>query len=127
MSGVLCTWAANIPPSSEQWYEDEYIPLMTSRIAQQTLHCEVVDTGLDEDVDGVGTQEAPWKWLTVYEIENADKATQQTYDENNHPSMTGGLEAARFDVRTYEELKRWQTNDWKGRTPLLSTPHPGPR
>lgn len=114
MAGVLCTWGANIPESSEQWYEDEYIPSMASKLAQHALHCEVVEVGLDEDVDGVGTQEAPWKWLTVYEMDNADKATDATYDETNHPPMTGGLEKTRFDVRTYEELKRWQAGDWKG-------------
>ncbi|KAF9693129.1 hypothetical protein EKO04_008633 [Ascochyta lentis] len=114
MSGVICTWAANIPQSSEEWYEEEYIPSMATKLAQHALHCEVVETGLDEEVDGVGTQEAPWKWLTVYEVDDADKATAATYDESNHASMTGGLEHARFDVRTYSELARWQADDWQG-------------
>lgn len=118
-NGVICTWAANIPESSEQWYEDEYIPSMADKLAQHVLHCEVVETGLDDDVDGVGSNEAPWKWLTVYEVDSADKATADAYDTSNHPTMTGGLEKARFDVRTYEEVKRWQQGGWEGGTQTL--------
>ena len=114
MSGVLCTWAANVPQSSEQWYQDEYIPSMASRLAQHALHCEVVENGLDEDVDGVGTQEAPWEWLTMYEMEDTDKATDAACDQSNHPSMAGGLSSARFDIRAYEEVQRWQQGDWEG-------------
>ncbi|KAJ4355258.1 hypothetical protein N0V95_003088 [Ascochyta clinopodiicola] len=87
---------------------------MASKLAQHALHCELVETGLDNEVDGVGTQEAPWKWLTLYEVDDAVKATAATYDRSNHPEMTDGLEHARFDVRTYEELKRWQADDWEG-------------
>lgn len=114
MSGVLCVWAANVPNSSEQQYEDEYIPGITSKLAQQALHCELVETGLDDEVDGVGTREAPWKWLTVYEMDNADQAIQHTYDKSNHIAMTGPMLNARFDVRTYEEVKRWQQTGWDG-------------
>lgn len=114
MSGVLCTWAADVPQTSKQWYEDEYITAMADKFAQHAVHCELVDTGLDGDVDGIGTQEASWKWLTVYEMDDVNEATDATYDQSNHPSMTGGLESARFDVRTYEEMKRWQAGDWDG-------------
>ncbi len=114
MSGVLCVWAANIPETSEQWYEDEYIPSMTAKLAIQTVHCELVEVGLDDEVDGVGEREAPWKWLTLYEMEDANNATEATYDESNHAQMTGPLRDARFDVRTYEEIKRWQQSGWKG-------------
>lgn len=114
MSGVLCTWAANISESAEQWYEENYIPSMTSKLAQHALHCELVETGLDDEVDGVGGREAPWKWLTVYEMEDAQKATEALYDPDNHAPMTGELEKARFDVRTYEEVERWQQGDWNG-------------
>lgn len=89
---------------------------MASKLAQHALHCEFVDTGLDEDVGGVGTQEVPWKSLTVYEMEDANKATDATYDQSNHADMDGDLKKARFDVRTYEEVKRWQRGDWKGST-----------
>lgn len=116
MSGVLCAWAANISEASEGWYEEEYIPSMTAKLAQHTLHCELVETGLDNELDGVGEREAPWKWLTVYEMEDAVKATESMYDESNHASMTGDLARARFDVRTYEEMKRWQQGDWQGGT-----------
>lgn len=116
MAGVLCVWAANIPQSSEHWYEDEYIPLMTKKLSQQTLHCELVETGLDQEVDGVGEREAPWKWLTLYEMEDFKFAKEATYDESNHAELTGPLAQARFDVRTYEEIKRWQQDDWDGST-----------
>ncbi|KAF3038745.1 hypothetical protein E8E11_002084 [Didymella keratinophila] len=115
MSGVLCTWAANIPQASEEWYEGEYIPSMASKLAQHALHCELVEVGLDDEVDGVGEREAPWKWLTVYEIDNTDKATDSTYDKSNHISITGSMAKARFDVRTYEEVGRWQEGgEWDG-------------
>lgn len=114
MSAVLCTWAANIPESSEEQYEDEYIPSMASKLAQHALHCELVEIGLDVEVDGVGEREAPWKWLTVYEMDNAADATSSTYDESNHIAMTGPMSNARFDVRTYEEIKTWQQGDWDG-------------
>ncbi|KAJ4987056.1 hypothetical protein SVAN01_07472 [Stagonosporopsis vannaccii] len=115
MSAVLCVWAANIPQASEGWYEDNYIPSMTKKLSQQTVHCELVEVGLDVEVGGVGEREAPWKWLTLYEMENTRKATESTYDESNHAVLTGPLAQARFDVRTYEEVKRWQKNDWDGR------------
>lgn len=87
---------------------------MASKLAQHVLHCELVEIGLDDEVDGVGEREAPWKWLTVYEVDNADKATDPTYDTSNHISMTGAMSNAKFDVRTYEEVKRWQQGDWEG-------------
>lgn len=89
---------------------------MASKLSQHALHCELVETGLDEEVEGVGEREAPWTWLTVYEMEDAQKATESMYDEDNHAPMTGELEHARFDVRTYEEVKRWQQGDWHGGT-----------
>jgi hypothetical protein len=124
MSGVLCAWAANVPNASEGWYEGEYIPSMASKLAQHALHCELVEVGLDDEVDGVGEREAPCKWLTVYEMDNADKATDSTYDKSNHISMTGPMANARFDVRTYEEVGRWQEGAWDGSTwSEHSSPH----
>ncbi|KAF2998861.1 hypothetical protein E8E13_003797 [Curvularia kusanoi] len=87
---------------------------MTLKHAQQALHSELVEVGLDEEVDGIGEREAPWKWLTFYEMENAVKATEAVYDTDNHVPMTGDMEKARFDVRTYEEVQRWQQGDWEG-------------
>lgn len=88
---------------------------MTTKLAQHSLHCELVEVGLDDDVDGVGEREAPWKWLTVYEMEDIGKATDATYDESNHAQMTGPLRQARFDVRTYEEVFKLQQDDWDSR------------
>ncbi|KAF1926950.1 uncharacterized protein M421DRAFT_422183 [Didymella exigua CBS 183.55] len=87
---------------------------MASKLAQHALHCELVEVGLDNEVDGVGEREASWKLLTVYEMDNADQATDSTYDKSNHIDMTGPMSNARFDVRTYEEVKRWQQVDWDG-------------
>lgn len=103
-----------MPEASEQWYEDEYIPKMAAKHAQHAVHCELVEVGLDDEVDGVGDREAPWKWLTVYETDSADAATDATYDRKNHVPMTGPMSNARFDVRVYEEEKRWQQSDWDG-------------
>ncbi|KAH6629353.1 hypothetical protein C7974DRAFT_185038 [Boeremia exigua] len=123
MAGVLCTWAANISETAEKYYEDEYIPLMTSKLALHSLHCELVEVGLDAEVDGVGEREAPWKWLTVYEMEDADKATAAVYDKSNHIEMAGDMAQARFDVRTYKEHKRWQQGDWQGGTRTILHRH----
>jgi hypothetical protein len=87
---------------------------MTAKLAQHALHCEVTETGLEEEVAGVGIKDTPWKWLTVYEIENADKSTDAMYNQSNHPTMTEGMEEASFDIRAYEEIKRWQAGDWEG-------------
>lgn len=92
---------------------------MASKLAQHALHCEVVENGLDEDVDGVENQEAAWKWLTVYEMENTNKAVDAACDQGNHPPMTGELKSARFDIRAYEEVQRWQQGDWEGGTLVL--------
>lgn len=119
MSGVVCTWAASIPSSSEPWYEDEYVPSIASKFCFQALHCEVVESGIDDDVGGIGTREAPWKWFTVYETENVNEAMDATYEENNQPAMHGPLKDTRFDIRTYEEVKRWQAGDWEGGMLLL--------
>lgn len=114
MSGVLCAWAADLPASSEQWYEDEYIPEMMSRHSRRALLSDIIETPLDKDLEGVATKDAPWKTLTIYDIDDVQKMTDATYDENNHPPTDGPLRGARFDVRTYEEIKRWQSGEWNG-------------
>lgn len=110
----MCAWTADLPTSSEQWYEDEYIPEMMVRHSQKVLLSEMVETPLDKDVEGVATRDAPWKSLAIYEGDSVQNMTDALYDESNHPPTKGLLKGARFDVRTYEEVKRWQSGDWNG-------------
>jgi hypothetical protein len=53
----------------------------------------------------------------VYEAPDIKVATQSCYDEANRPSeemLKGPLKDARFDTRTYRELKRWTSPEWDG-------------
>lgn len=114
MAGVLCVWA-DLPPDATDWYEDEYIRDMCSQNAIHTLHCTVTENGLDNDP--IGKLDSPWEMMTVYESDDIQKMTAQTYDKRNHPAhhlLTGGPQEARFDCVTYRELKRWQADDWDG-------------
>jgi len=115
MPGVLCVWAANLPESSEQWYEDEYIPEMLSRHSDRVLLAETIKTPLDKQLEGIGTRDAAFKSLAVYEIAEVQKIIDATYDESNHPVMDGPLHGTRFDVRPYQLLKSWQSDgEWNG-------------
>ncbi|KAJ4406043.1 hypothetical protein N0V91_004928 [Didymella pomorum] len=115
MSGVLCVWAADLPESSEQWYEDEYIPEMLSRHSDRVLLAETVKTPLDKQFEGIGTRDAAFKSLAVYEVAEVQKIIDATYDESNHPVMDGPLCGTRFDVRPYELVKSWQSDEeWNG-------------
>lgn len=115
MAGVLCIWATDLPESSEQWYEDEYIPEMLSRHSARALLAETIETPLDKEFEGVGTRDAACKSLAVYEIEEVQKIIDATYDESNHPVMDGPLQGTRFDVRPYELIKSWQSDEeWNG-------------
>jgi hypothetical protein len=115
MSGVLCVWAADLPESSEQWYENEYIPEMLSRHSDRVLLAETIATPLDKQFEGIGTRDAAFKSLVVYEVAEVQKIIDATYDESNHPVMDGPLRGTRFDVRPYELLKSWQSDEeWNG-------------
>lgn len=114
MSGVLCVWV-NLPDDARAWYEDTHIPEMRARNATHALHCELTESGFGGDP--TGKLDAPWPLCTVYEIEKIEKATADCYDKANHPSdklLDGPVADARFDVRTYRELKRWQDDEWNG-------------
>lgn len=119
MAGVLCVWVADLPDSSEQWYENEYIPEMVSRHSSKVLLGDIEESGLDKELDGVATRDAAWKSLAVYEVANAQKTMESTYDESCHPRTLGGPSEgnSRFDIRAYEELKSWQKDElWDGGT-----------
>ncbi|KAF1926016.1 uncharacterized protein M421DRAFT_7248 [Didymella exigua CBS 183.55] len=115
MTGILCVWAANLPECSEQWYEDEYIPEVLSRHSDRALLAEMVETPFDKELEGVGTRDAVFKSLVLYEIAEVPKIINATYDKSNHPVMDGLLRETRFDTRPYELIKSWQSDDdWNG-------------
>lgn len=114
MSGILCCWA-NLPEESAEWYENEYIPSMRNPNAAHSIHCEVTASGMENEP--VGKLDSPWPWMTVYEIRDiaqSNKATEQAAKNPGEEVKKGLLKGARFDVRTYRELKRWQEEDWEG-------------
>lgn len=118
MSGTLCVWA-NLPDEALEWYEDEYIPDMRTQNAIHALHCERTTNGFEEDP--IGQSDLPWPLCTIYEVKDVQKATAGVYDKRNYPPdelRSGPLAKARFDVRTYRELKRWQSEGWNGSTYL---------
>lgn len=112
--GLICVWA-NLPEDEQTvgWYEENYIPLMRERNASYALHSELMKSGFEGEP--IGQLDAPWPLCTIYEISNIEAATNGLYDKANHPSddlRSGTLSQARFDVRTYKELRKWQSEDW---------------
>lgn len=116
MAGVLCVWVADLPDSSKQWYEDKYIPEMMSRHSNRVLASDIIETGLDAELEGVANRDAAWKSIAVYEVENAQETLNGIHDKSNHPCTFGEpLQSTRFDIRAYEEIRRWQEDDeWNG-------------
>jgi hypothetical protein len=115
MAGLLCVWA-RIPDDVLDWYENDYIPEMTKKHSIHTLQCELTESGFEGEPIG-GQLDAPWPLCAVYDVAEVEKATQACYDMQNRPPeamLAGPLKDARFDVRTYRELKRWQSEDWDG-------------
>jgi hypothetical protein len=114
MSGVICVWA-NVPDDAMEWYEDDYIPRMRIKHAIHALSCELTASGFE--ADPIGQLDATWPLCTMYNVTDVQKATECCYDKENHPSeaqLTGPLAQARFDVRTYRELKTWQGVEFDG-------------
>lgn len=116
MAGVLCVWVTDMLDSAEQWYEDEYIPAMMSRYSKRVLLGDYIGTPLDEELNGVATRDADWKSFAVYEVEDVQVAMDATYDASNQPlTADHPMQGSRWDVRPYEELKRWQNDaEWNG-------------
>ncbi|KAJ4341945.1 hypothetical protein N0V95_007070 [Ascochyta clinopodiicola] len=73
----------------------------------RVLLSETVETPLDKDLE----KDAPWKSLAVYDIDDVQTAAYPEYDKNDGSQMLKGV---KFDVKTYEELKRWQHGPWDG-------------
>ena len=111
--GVVCAWA-NIPEDATDWYENKYIPEASSK-ALHALHCEITSNGLDNEP--IGHLDSPWGLMTVYECRDISQLTTENYRRQNPPSedlLAGPLHNARFDIRTYRELKEWRMNGWDG-------------
>jgi hypothetical protein len=113
--GVLIVWA-KLPENAIDWYENEYLPDMRAQFAIHTLHCEITQTGLEGET--IGKLDAPWPLCTVYEVEDTAEAREKCFDTRNHPPAHLFTEKAAeycFDVRTYKELGKWQSEEWDGR------------
>lgn len=114
MSGILVVWA-NIPDEVLDWYENDFLIARTKQNSIHTLHCELTPSGFEGEP--IGKLDAPWPLCAVYEVPEIEAATRACYDKTNHPSeelLSGPLANARFDTRTYRELKRWQNEEWDG-------------
>lgn len=115
MTGIMCVWAAELPESSDQWYEDEYIPEMVSRHSSRAILAETIETPLDKEFEGIGTRDVAFKSLAVYEVADVQKSINAARDKSNHPVMDGPLKETRFEVRLYELIISWQYDDeWDG-------------
>jgi predicted enzyme related to lactoylglutathione lyase len=113
-SGIACVWA-NLPEEVADWYENDYLPRQDSINALHTIHCEVTASGMENEP--VGRLDSPWPWLTVYEVQDVDKANNEINTaaaDLPEEAKTGPLKDVRFDIRTYREVKRWQDDDWEG-------------
>jgi hypothetical protein len=114
MSGVLCVWA-KLPDDAINWYENEWMPLKRKLHAIHTLHCELTPSGFEGEP--IGHLDSPWPLCAVYEIDDVEKVSEQCYDTQYHPPaelLSGLLAEARFDIRSYNEVKTWQADDWDG-------------
>ena len=108
MSGVRCVWA-NIPEAAEPKYKNEHVPDLATHGADHALHCEVVKLGL-ETPDAEANMES-WRWLTVYESKELNDVSEQLQDLADRV-VAGPFTDVQLDVRTYDEFKRWQADDW---------------
>jgi hypothetical protein len=116
MSGILVAWA-KLPDDHIDWWENEFIPDRRERNAVHALHCERTVSGFEGDA--AGQLDSPSPWVTIYEMTDTATATRSAYDKENLPTdeqMAGPLAAARLDIRTYRELKKWPSEEWDGGT-----------
>ncbi|KAF2127539.1 hypothetical protein P153DRAFT_319820 [Dothidotthia symphoricarpi CBS 119687] len=116
MAGILCVWA-NLPEPALDWYEDMITGERNANpdLYLDSLHCEVTASGMEGDP--IGKLDSPWRWFTIHETSDLDKASSRS-DANQQTltdtALIAEFKEARFDVRTYTEHKRWQAEDWNG-------------
>ncbi|KAI0576516.1 hypothetical protein Alg215_07446 [Pyrenophora tritici-repentis] len=114
MAGIMCCWA-NVNKEAAKWYEEEWVPRMRNPNIAHSIHCEVTASGMENEP--VGKLDSPWPYMTIYEVSNVDQANKDMADKTYSPPdnvLAGALKEARFDVRTYREVKRWQDEEWEG-------------
>ncbi|KAI4958228.1 hypothetical protein J4E86_003826 [Alternaria arbusti] len=114
MAGIACVWA-NIPEGREEWYENEHLPSLNPHNAKHALHCEVTASGMENEP--VGRLDAPWPYMTVWEIKSVDQANKDMYDAQYHPpnaDLQASLKGLLLDLRSYREIKSWKQDDWSG-------------
>ncbi|KAF2027093.1 hypothetical protein EK21DRAFT_91861 [Setomelanomma holmii] len=114
MPGLLCVWA-NLPDDAITWYEDEWLPDMREQNSIHTLHSQYTTNGFEGEP--IGQLDSPWPWCAVYDVPDVRKATEACYNNRNFPPeemLAGPLKTARFDTKTYKELRRWQNGGWNG-------------
>jgi hypothetical protein len=108
MAGVRCVWA-NIPEDAKQKYKDEYVPDLTTHGADHALHCEVLKLGL-ETTDAEANMDS-WRWLTVYESKDLKDISEELQGLADKV-VAGPHSGVQLDVRTYDEFKCWQDEEW---------------
>ena len=114
MAGVICVWAL-VPDEKRDWYESVYVPGMRTKTDSATLHCELMETGFG--AEPIGKLDSPWPLCTVYYFDDIHTAKEGIYDKSNYPAehlLKDSLASARFDTKTFRELKTWQPEDWDG-------------
>jgi hypothetical protein len=114
MAGVICVWAL-VPDEKLAWYEGKFVPGMREKTNSATLHCELTETGFG--AEPIGKLDSPWPLCTIYYFDDIHTAKEGIYDKSNYPAddlMKDSLASARFDTKTFRELKTWQAEDWDG-------------
>jgi hypothetical protein len=69
------------------------------------------------ETEPVGRLDSPWPYMTCYDVRDVDAATKNISNKENQPApelFEGILKDARFDIRTYREVKCWQDEEWDG-------------
>lgn len=113
MSGVVCAWA-NLPEEAVEWYENEFLPQQRNVEAMHSIHCEVTASGMEHEP--VGKLDAPWPFLTVYEVKDVARTNKKVDVVSDHleAAKIDPLKHVNFDVRSYREVKRWQNEEFEG-------------
>jgi hypothetical protein len=114
MSELLCVWAADTPASSEQWYENEHIPQMISDSSHGAVFGEWIEIPLEKELERGAFTDVPCKWFTLYEQSDPKIIIDEIQSQVNLTSQPVLIQDATFDIRSYEELNKYQDKNWEG-------------